>query len=305
MTVDGDIGGFRPRDEMFGISAALITPFHEDHSLDFDRMAAHANDVLDRGCASVTLFGTTGEGASLSISERLKAQYALTGAGISPERIVVGVNGAAVDAVTEQALGALDAGIRTLLMPPPYYFKGVSEEGLFSWYCTAIDNIANRSPRVILYHIPQVTAAPLPLSLVRRLKQRFGDLILGVKDSGGDWPTTEGFLGERGMQILVGDERHLARAVRLAAAGAISGMANLLPARLAEVVATGRDDAALNELVAAVVQLPVTPAVKALVGIARKEEGWERVRAPLQAISGPDIDRLKALWQGMEQKRAA
>lgn len=295
----------RPKNRTFGISAALVTPFRDDFSVDLERMAAHARGLLADGCASITLFGTTGEGASLSMTERLKVQYALTSAGIAPDRMVAGVGGAAVGSVAEQALAALDTGIRTILVPPPYYFKGVSQEGLFGWYSALIGQIAGQSPRIILYHIPQVTAAPLSLELVRRLKDRFGELILGVKDSAGDWPTTEAFLGERDLQVLVGDERQLAHAVRLGAAGAISGMANLFPARLADLVATGKDDPELSGLVDAVVKLPVTPAVKALVGVMRNEKGWDRVRAPLDSTPAADIDRLRDVWQAMGRDKAA
>ncbi|WP_265517440.1 dihydrodipicolinate synthase family protein [Nitratireductor luteus] len=289
----------------FGISAALVTPFRDDFSIDLERMAAHATGLLADGCARVTLFGTTGEGASLSMTERLKAQYALTSAGVAPDRIVACVGGAAVGSVAEQALASLDTGIRTLLVPPPYYFKGVSQEGLFRWYSALIGQIAGQSPRIILYHIPQVTAAALSLELVRRLKDRFGEFIVGIKDSAGDWATTEAFLGERDLQVLVGDERHLAHAVRLGGAGAISGMANLFPSRLAELVATGKNDPELSALVDAVVKLPVTPAVKALVGVMRGEKGWDRVRAPLDSTPASDVEMLREIWQAMGRDKAA
>lgn len=291
--------------EMFGLSAALTTPFNEDLSIDFGRLASHARHLLDHGCASVTLFGTTGEGVSLCQRERVEAQAALVAASIDPARIVVGVSGTAVETAAEQAASALDAGIRTLLVPPPFYFKGMSDEGLFAWYTALLDSIAPRSPRVILYHIPQVTAVGLSLTLVRRLKRRYGEIILGVKDSAGHWPTTEALLGERDVAILVGDERHLAAAVRLGGGGAISGMANLFPMQLAELVRTGMDNSRLNELVDAIVETPVTPAVKALVGLMRGEEGWGRVRAPLDPMPAAGADKLGRLVDGLDKKRAA
>ena len=295
----------RAQKKMFGLSAALITPFREDLSVDLARMIQHAGDLLAEGCSSVTLFGTTGEGASLTWRERIAVLHGFAAAKFDPARLVVGISSTAAESAADQALAALDAGVATLLVPPPFYFKGVSDEGVFAWYAALLARIGGRMPRVILYHIPQVTGVGLSLPLVRKLKDRYGDLILGVKDSGGDWPTTRAFLAEADLSILVGDERHLAAAIRLGGAGAISGMANVFPARLAALVRTGQDDSWLNGLVESLVELPVTPAIKALVGLKRGESGWERVRAPLQPTPTADVERLRQLAGGLGGKKVA
>jgi 4-hydroxy-tetrahydrodipicolinate synthase len=301
----GTGSGAGARHQLFGISAALTTPFRDDLSVDLKRMVAHARALLEEGCASVTLFGTTGEGPSLSRAERAAAQDALIGAGITPDRIVVGLNGVSVEAAVEQAESALVHGIRTFLVPPPYYFKGVSDSGLFSWFSSLLERIAGHGARVILYHIPQVTGIGLSLALVRRLKEAYPETVFGVKDSAGHWPTTEAFLSLSDLAVLVGDERHLAAAARLGGAGAISGMANLFPALLADLIRTGKDNAEMNALVDAIVRLPVTPAVKALVGVKLSEQGWERVRAPLEPTPAADVETLGRLLRGLNRKRAA
>jgi 4-hydroxy-tetrahydrodipicolinate synthase len=280
---------------MFSLSAALTTPFREDLTVDFTGMIAHAGGLLAEGCSSVTLFGTTGEGASLGWRERQAVLDGFVAENFDPARLVMGISSTALESAVDQALAALDAEIATLLVPPPFYFKGVSDDGLFAWYAALLERIGGRMPRVILYHIPQLTGIRLSLPLVRRLKDHYGDLILGVKDSGGDWPTTRSFLGQTDLSILVGDERHLAAAIRLGGGGAISGMANVFPRRLAELVRTGRDDAWLNGIVKALVELPITPAIKALVGLKRCESGWGRVRAPLVPTPAADVDTLRRL----------
>jgi 4-hydroxy-tetrahydrodipicolinate synthase len=287
--------GVRAPKRMFGLSAALTTPFSADLSVDLARMIEHAGDLLAEGCSSVTLFGTTGEGASLAWRERQAVLDGFAAANFDPARLVTGISSTAAESAADQALAALDAGIATLLVPPPFYFKGVSDDGLFAWYAALLARIGGRMPRVILYHIPQLTGIGLSLPLVRKLKDHYGDLILGVKDSGGDWPTTRSFLGQTDLAILVGDERHLAAAIRLGGAGAISGIANVFPGRLAELVRTGHDDAWLNGIVETLVELPVTPAIKALVGLKRGESGWERVRAPLERTPAADLERLRRL----------
>lgn len=291
--------------EPFGLSAALTTPFREDLSIDLELMTAHARGLLEEGCSTITLFGTTGEGASLSARERTDVLRAFAAAGFDPARLVVAIFGTAVESALDQALEALDAGIGTLLVPPPYYFKGVSDDGLYSWYADLLDRVAPLASRVLLYHIPQLTAIGVSLALVRRLKQRYGDVIFGVKDSAGHWPTTESFLAENGLCVLVGDERHLAKAVRLGGGGAISGMANILPTELAELVRSGQENARMDRMVDAVVRLPVTPAVKALVGAKSGEGGWARVRAPLEATPAADVETLKQMLDRLAEQRAA
>lgn len=297
--------GTRAPEETFGLSAALTTPFSDNFSIDSGRMTAHAKGLLAEGCTRVTLFGTTGEGASLSQGERIAVLDAFAAADVDPARLIVGISATAVGQATDQALAAFDAGVDMLLVPPPFYFKGVSEEGLFAWYAALFERIGQHKPRVLLYHIPQLTDLGLPLTLVRRLKQRYGSLVLGVKDSAGHWPTTEQFLGEKDLCTLVGDERHLAQAVRLGGQGAISGMANVFPAELAELVRTGQDNAWLNKMINSLMKLPVTPAVKSLVGLKHHAESWSRVRAPLNSVSAEEVEMLSGLMRDAEQMRAA
>lgn len=297
-------GTFAPG-ETFGLSAALTTPFSDDFSIDSGRMIAHAKDLLAEDCTRVTLFGTTGEGASLSERERIAVLEAFAAADVDPDRLIAGICATALEQAVEQASAALGMGVQTLLVPPPFYFKGLGEEGLFAWYAGLLDHIGPRGARVLLYHIPQVTAVALPLVMVQELKQRYGDAILGVKDSGGHWPTTESFLGESDLFTLVGDERQLARAVRQGGAGAISGMANVFPRELAALVQTGQDDTRLSSMVDSLVTLPVTPAIKTLVGLKRGDESWNRVRAPLGPTPAKDVEMLRNLMRDFERMRAA
>lgn len=301
---EGNRGVCAPK-QVFGLSAALATPFNADLSVDLPRMIEHAEDLLTEGCSSVTLFGTTGEGASLTWRERVAVLRGFAAANVDAARLVIGISSTAAESAADQALAALDAGVATLLVPPPFYFKGVSDDGVLAWYAALLDRVSLRRPRIILYHIPQVTSVGLSLPLIRKLKDRYGDLILGVKDSGGDWPTTRALLGETDLAIIVGDERHLAAAIRLGGAGAISGMANVFPGRLAALVRTGQDDSWLNGIVESLVELPVAPAIKALVGLKRRESGWERVRAPLQPTPADDVERLRRLAGDLGGKQAA
>ena len=290
---------------LFGISAALTTPFSPDGAVDTERMCRHARAVLAAGASSVTLFGTTGEGASLDDGDRGLALDAARAGGIGAASIVVGICAPSAGGAIAQIRQAVEHGVGTVLLPPPFFFKAVSEAGLFAWYSKVLGAFEGAALRVILYHIPQVTGVPLSLPLIRDLKKAFPALVYGVKDSAGVWADSEKLLGEKDLAILIGDERHLAAAARLGGAGAISGMANLIPARLARMLATGEADSGIDALVNVVVGFPVTPAVKAMVAHVRADPQWAEVRAPLEPTEAANAAKINAMLDGLMAAEAA
>ena len=283
-----------PPKPSFGLSCALALPVHQDSSIDFLRLTVHAARSLAAGCSSVTVFGTTGEGASVSLSEREQVLGALLDAGISLRRQVIGgVTAVAVGDAVDQARMLIDRDCLGMLMAPPFYFKNVTDEGLYRWFSQVFEKIGKRARDVFLYHIPSVTQAPLSIELIRRLKVDFPEVVVGVKDSGGDWAYTEMLLRTHGdLILLIGDERHLAAGVRLGAQGAISGLANVHPERLLKMIETAEDDSPVIDLVNEILKFPVTPAVKALIAHRQNDRAWLNVRAPLIALTEAEAARL-------------
>jgi 4-hydroxy-tetrahydrodipicolinate synthase len=291
----------------FGLSCALALPFHSDSSIDFLRLSQHARRSLDAGCSSVTVFGTTGEGASVSMSEREQILGALLAAGIAlRDHVLGGVAAAAVGDAVEQARILIDRDCRGVLLAPPFDFKHVADEGLYRWFSQVFEKIGKRARDVFLYHIPSVTEAPLSIELIGRLKAAFPQVVVGVKDSGGDWTYTERLLrAHHDLIVLIGDERHLAAGVRLGAKGAISGMANVCPAELLPLVKHGENDSRIVNLVHEVLKYPVTPAVKALLARRMNDEGWLNVRPPLTRISSQHADELASAYDRIFSQEAA
>ncbi len=293
---DHDIEG-RPTSARFGISAALGTPFRSDGSVDTAAAIAHASWVLDQGASSITLFGTTGEGASLGTQERFDLLDAILNSGSSAEQIVATICSPSLTDAILQAKSYQSRGVRRMLVTPPFYFKGISNEALFSWYSKFIAATADTSPQYILYHIPQVTGVSVTANLLRNLQEMFGELIYGVKDSSGEWDSTAALLELDDLAVLVGDERQLARGASRGASGAISGMANLFPKRLLGLLETGRSDPQIDALVDELVQSPVTAAVKALIGETHHAPGWHRTRAPLEPTPELVVENLARLLE--------
>ncbi len=271
---------------IFGLSAALVTPYTASGEIDLPRLASHAGSVLARGCDGVTLCGTTGEGFGLTLDER-KAMYdAVAKAAPEGTRIHVGIMAPAIDDAVSQSIAALDAGAAGLLMAPPFFMKGMDDDGLFNWFNQVFTRIGDKLRGVIMYHIPGQTAVALSPELIARLRKAWPGIITGIKDSSGDWATAERFLASHGdISVLVGDERLLPRAMAKGAEGSICGLANIVPDLLAPVIHSKDDGHVLIELTNLVVSNPIIPAVKVLAGHLAGDAGFDAVRPPLTELS--------------------
>lgn len=295
----------KPVRERFGLSVALSTPFTATARVDGERLARHAAFVLSKGAGSVTLFGTTGEGASIGLGERERMIGALGGAGIAPGRIVSGVAASSLEEAASQARLALDAGCRGLLLAPPFYFKGVSDDGLFAWFARLFERLPGIRD-VILYHIPSVTAVGISPALISRLREAFPGVVTGVKDSSGDGAKTQRLLDSHGdLAILVGDERQLAGAVRKGAQGTICGCANFVPELLVPVANEGRDDPRVNQIVDLICTLPVMASVKALIAHRTGDAGWLATCPPLDPLTPAQARDLGAAFDRIMEAQAA
>ena len=267
----------------FGISVALLTPFAKSGAINTDALAEHARDLLGRGIDGVTLFGTTGEGASIGGAERAFALQALLDAGVSAEKITLGICATSLPDAIAQVTEGVGKDVRRFLVLPPFYFKGCSDDGLFDWHAQLMAATPSGA-EFILYHIPQLSGVPLSVDLVARLKQAAPDRVMAIKDSAGQWDYTEALLDMGALDVLVGDERHLARALRMGASGSICGTANLYPERLAKLFSTREDDPDLSQHVSDILLHPVVPALKALQARMTGDPEWRNVRVPLQSL---------------------
>lgn len=281
----------------FGLSTAMATPFRPDGRIDHGRLAAHAGWCLANGCRSITVFGTTGEGASIGPDGREQVLGALAAAGIEGPRVVGGISAASMPHAVAQARSALDFGCRALLLPPPFYFKGVCDEGLFAWFAAVLEGLRGAARDVLLYNIPSVTQVALSVALIGRLRAAFPGVVTGVKDSSGDAAYTRGLLAAHGdLTILIGDERFLAQAVRQGGQGAISGLANVCPELLRPLAEAGEADERINRLVDALLEYPVVPAVKTLIAHRTGDATWLRVRPPLVPLGEAEAAAVTAAY---------
>lgn len=290
-----------------GLSCALSTPFAADGKIDLPRLLAHARWVLDNGGDSIAVFGTTGEGASIGVEERYAVLGALAGAKVEMGRqVIAGVTAATIPDAIAQARAGYAAGCRALLMTPSFYFPNTTEEGVFRWFAAVFEGLGGEARDVLLYHIPSMTRSVMTPDLMGRLHEKFPQVVIGIKDSTGDWNSSKGFLDRhRHLQILVGDERQLARAVQNGGSGTICGMANLRPDLLRPAAWDGKDHPAIAAIVAAIVADPFMSAVKALIADRLGDPEWRRMRPPLEALDDAKTHALVARVAAASAAKAA
>jgi 4-hydroxy-tetrahydrodipicolinate synthase len=275
-------------DAIRGFWVATATPLTTDGSVDHARLAAHAFDLIDKGVDGVVLFGTTGEGTSFSIAERIATVEALLEAGITTERIGIGGGFPAITDAIALAQSALSLGLNQVLMLPPYFDRSVTPEGIEDAFAAVIDGVADDRLRVTLYHIPQVSGVGVPAQVAANLRRRYGRLVAGLKDSSADFRQFRSFRAAAPeLAITVGNETDIARAIAEGGTGTICGMANIVP-KLVRAMIDG--DAGAEARMQAAIDVVAggpsfTATLKAILAAQSGDAGWLRVRPPLRPCS--------------------
>jgi 4-hydroxy-tetrahydrodipicolinate synthase len=268
----------------FGISPALVTPFTTS-AVDVQRLAEHAQDCLQRGCRTATIFGTTGEGPSIGAEERDRVASSLVGMGVRADRLVEGVIACSVEEAVFSTGQALRRGADAVLLAPPFYFREAPDSAVFAWYEAVFKAVGRDLRDILLYHIPGMTGVPLTQGIIRKLVDDFPGALRGVKDSACNPEATFALIEAfPDLDILVGDETYLGRACAAGAAGSICGVANVAPEAVIALAEHGEDDPRVIRLVREITRHPIIPMVKALVAHARKDRAWAFARPPLPTL---------------------
>lgn len=281
-----------------GLWCATLTPIARTGGIDHARFAAHVHALFAQGVDGVAPFGTTGEGQSFAVDERRAGLDALLAAGVPGQRIVAATGCAALPETIALSRHALAAGCVACLVLPPFFWKDVTDDGLFAWYAQLIEGVADTRLRLMLYHLPQVSAVPLSVDLVARLAAAFPGTIAGIKDSEGNWEHTSGLL-ERVPQlaIVIGHEPHLPRLLRAGGAGTICGVANVYPDLVRALFAsTVTPDA--EKRIATFIEIafrqPFLAGFKSMLADRLQDPGWLPVRVPLVALDEAQRRSLRA-----------
>ncbi|RAS20340.1 dihydrodipicolinate synthase family protein [Paraburkholderia bryophila] len=296
------------------VFAPVITPFTADSTVDAPRFVAFCRWLVGQG-AGLALFGTNSEANSLSLAERHALLDDVVDAGIDPAQMLPGTGACALPDAIALTRHANDAGCAGALMLPPFFYQGVSDDGLFAYYADVIEAVGSERLRVLLYHIPQFTGVPITHTLIERLIAAYPRTVVGIKDSSGDWANTAAMLEKfPGFAVFPASEALLGKALPLGAAGCISATANIQPHAIARLLnaATPEKRTQWEGKVAtvrlAVQAQPMIPALKSIVAHYANDAAWNRVRPPLTpmnpAHSGALLQQLEALGLSMPSMAA-
>ena len=278
-----------------------ITPFLPDLAVDHAGLVRIARMLLADGADGLAPFGTTSEATSLSVTERMAALDALVAGGIDPARLIPGTGCAALPDTIALTRHALDLGVKGTLTLPPFYYKPVTDEGVFAAFARVIEAVGSDRLSLYLYHIPQMTGVPITLDLIDRLTTAFPGVVKGLKDSSGKWDNTAAVIAAfPAIETFSASEALLPQNVAAGGAGCISASANVNAAgiaRLIRVLGTA-DEAAAAAQATAVRKifegLPLIPAIKAAIAHRLAQPSFATVRPPLVALSGTHDDAIAA-----------
>jgi 4-hydroxy-tetrahydrodipicolinate synthase len=283
-------------DPLSGVFAPALTPFDANLKPDAASFVRFCRWLLSQD-VGLAVFGTNSEANSLSIPERLDLLDALLDAGLPANRMMPGTGACALSDAVQLCAAAAKAGTAAVLMLPPFYYKPVSDDGLFAFYAETIERVGDARLRICLYHIPQVSGVPITLDLIAKLTERYPETVIGIKDSGGKFENTKAML-ERfpGFRVFCGSERFLTDTARHGGAGCISALANVNGAAIAETWRRREEPCAetrqraLSEIRDIFEGYVVIPALKETVARFGGCESFRFVRPPLLTL-GPEQSR--------------
>ena len=165
-----------------GVLSPVVTPFRKDLSPDTDRFVRHCKWLLGHGCSGLAVFGTNSEANSLSVEEKLELLDALVKGGVDPAQLMPGTGACALTDSVKMTAAAVKMGCGGVLMLPPFYYKGVSDEGLYRNFAEIIERVGDDRLRLYLYHIPPVSNVPITLNLIEMLLSKYPGIIAGAKE---------------------------------------------------------------------------------------------------------------------------
>ena len=284
-----------------GVLSPVVTPFNADLTPDADRLIHHCQWLLSQN-VGLAVFGTNSEANSLSVDEKIELLDRLVDAGIDPGRMMPGTGCCALSDSVKLTRKAVELNCRGTLILPPFYYKGVSDDGLYDSYARIIDQVGDARLNIYLYHIPQMSSVPIPLNLIERLIANYPDTIAGIKDSSGDWDNTKAMLDRQwdNFRVFAGSESLLLANMRNGGAGCISATANVNPAAICRLYDEWQDEHSdikqknLDEVRGIFQKYPMIPALKAAMAHYGKDPAWTTVRPPLVTLTGDQQAALAA-----------
>ena len=295
-------------ERLSGVFAAIATPIERKGAPDHARCIALARHLIETGCDGLNVLGTTGEATSFSLDERKALMTAYHDAGLPLHKLMVGTGAAAVADAVALTRHAAALGFGGALVLPPFYYKGVPDEGLVAYVDALVAGTADTPIPLYLYHYPALSGLPWPMPLIARLREKFGARIAGLKDSSGDLRfSREASTVAADFDVFPSSEAVLLEARGGAFAGCISATANLNADLCARAWRQG-DRTALDGAVAIRSLFdgkPLVAGVKALLSHIHGDPALAAVKPPLAGYSAAERAAVASGYDAVRAKRVA
>lgn len=282
-----------------GVGCAVATPFNADYSVDISAMVDHCRALLDDGVHYLAVLGTTGEANSLSVAERMDLLERLIAAGLPANLFLPGTGVCSFSETVCLTRHAHDLGVSGVVMLPPFYYKDPSEDALVKYYETVADLLQGDAPNIILYNIPQMSTVAITPALVKRLRARFADLFVGIKDSSGEAANTLSLIRDiPSLAVFPGPDALMWPLLAEGSAGCITATSNLIGKELAALFDDpARGDAQqIQDRIVAMRELSLggyqIARVKAMIAVRHGYKGWKRTRPPMMPVSETEFAAL-------------
>jgi len=291
-----------------GVIAAIATPLDDRLAPDLPRAMTLARWLLDNGCDGLNVLGSTGEATSLSVEERKAVMSAYKANGLPMDRLMVGTGAASIADAIALTRHAAELGFAGALVLPPFYYKGVPDDGLVAYTGALVEATASQKLPIYLYHYPQLTGVPWHVTLIKRLLQEFPGRIAGLKDSSGDMTYARSVAAiAKDFATFPSTEACLLDARKGEFAGCISATANVNADLCRRAFKDG--DAAAHEQAVAIRKLfegrPLVPGVKTLLGHIHNDPAIARVRPPFAAVSAADRAAIIGGYDAIRAQKVA
>ncbi|HZM33548.1 MAG TPA: dihydrodipicolinate synthase family protein [Burkholderiales bacterium] len=295
------------KERIAGVLAPVITPFRKDYAPDAERFVRHCRWLLKSGCSGLAVFGTNSEANSLSVAEKRNLLESLVTGGVPPSALMPGTGHCALSDSIEMTRAAVEIGCAGVLMLPPFYYKGVPDEGLYRNFAEVIERVGDERLQVYLYHIPPVSQVPISLQLIERLLSKYPGIVAGVKDSSGDWSNTKAMLdtfAKEGFDVFAGSEVFLLDNMRNGGKGCITATGNINPGPIDRVFRNWRSadadrlQAGITATRKIVQKQPMIAALKAAVAHFGNDPLWRICRPPLVELTTSQEEQLISELKG-------
>lgn len=294
-----------------GVYCAAATPLKSDGTPDLALFGAHTKALIEEGCHGIAMLGSTGEANSFSARERMDLLEAAIAGGTRPEQLLPGTSSCAVTEAVELTRHAVQAGVKGVVLLPPFYYTAFSDDSLFRFYASIIEKVADDRLKVILYHIPMLTGVPISHELIAMLVQAFPDTVVGIKDSDGKIENMHAISARfPGFGVLAGADPLLLPVLQGGGAGCITASSNLVARELRVVYDHWNDPAKADQVKAAqdviVAWRNLTnsytqlPTVKTMLAKRRGDKGWLNVHPPFSALSADEAAKVWAVMDELE-----